>query len=477
MLIVALSLLSTFLNAQKARWPYALNDDSYGAGIPWQWGKDEAKYYPGYYSAKKDKKKDMYFHYQFMPFEAQQLMIMEVEDHPISILEIRIGYLPEGEKKAKQQVIYSKDNSQSMRVNRNIRNIEFKPTKNAKDVWIYFDKTDGNGRIASIALTDFPESYSPKINLFENEPFVDELLDMNDDALHESLGELLSPAGPVISSDGKTIYFTSMIKDIQKQIYDYKTTADEGVAKIFEAKLADDGRIAFAEQSLYNLDDKISTYSSIAGISQDEELMYINTMDADRKLHIYRVFVTKDKDGYSKYNLRKLKFGNYDNVSKYINEIMSQDKEYVIVTMWKKDKLYHKFGRDLYVAKKIKEDQYGEFIRLGDDINTIGDEVPGFLASDNKTLFFASDGHLGYGLMDIYVSQRLDDSWQNWSNPINLGPIINSEGTENYFIVDPKGEFAYVVKWGKDKEGFSDLFRIKIKPPKLEERVTQTIEP
>ncbi len=99
---------------------------------------------------------------------------------------------------------------------------------------------------------------------------------------------------------------------------------------------------------------------------------------------------------------------------------------------------------------------------MGDAINTTGAEIPCFLAADNKTLYFASDGHPGYGEKDIFVTQRLDDTWQNCGQPVNLGPRINSSGTENYFTLDPKGEYAYVIKWGKDKEGFSDLFRIKI---------------
>jgi len=477
LLSVVFTIYTTYSTAQKVRWPYELNDDSYGAGVPWKLGKDEAKYYAGYYSAKKDKKQNHYFHYEFMPFDAQQLMIMEVENHPVSIRNISIGYLPEGEKKAVQKEIYSKDEPQAMKVNRNIRNIGFKLTGNITEVWIYFETAEGNGRIAGIALTDFPEPYTPGINLLENDPFDDELLDMNEDAIYKDLGELLSPTGPVISNDGKTIYFTSMIKDLEKQIYDYQTTAEEGVAKIFKASIGDDGKIAYALPSNLNLEDRISRFSSIAAISDDQSVMYINTLDVDRNLHIYKVYTTKDEDGYAVFHRDKIKFDKYLNQSEYITETMSSDKEYIIVSCWKKDKHYAKFERDLYVARKIKEDQYGPFIRMGDDINTIGADLPCYLAADNKTLFFASNGHLGYGDKDIYVSRRLDDSWQNWSQPVNLGPRINSEGTENYFIIDARGEHAYLVKWGADEEGFSDLYRVKINPPKLEECLEQTLKP
>ena len=41
-----------------------------------------------------------------------------------------------------------------------------------------------------------------------------------------------------------------------------------------------------------------------------------------------------------------------------------------------------------------------------------------------KTLYFASKGHNGYGGYDIYVTERLDESWTNWSAPKNLGHAI-----------------------------------------------------
>ena len=51
---------------------------------------------------------------------------------------------------------------------------------------------------------------------------------------------------------------------------------------------------------------------------------------------------------------------------------------------------------------------------LGPQINTPLQELTPFLAPDNKTLFFSSNGLPGFGSRDIFVSERLDDSWNNW---------------------------------------------------------------
>ena len=476
LLSIALCFFVIQSHGQKVRWPYALNGNAFGAGVPAELGKGESILYPADYNAERDKEGNQYFHYQFMPIDAQQLMIMEVES-PGAILKVVLGHKMDKKSSITKEVIYT-GHPHKMETDFYIRNINFQIIKNITDVWIYFDfdHTKGMNRIAGVALTDFMEPYSPTINLFEKEPFGDELMDMNDDVMYPYYRHYFSPVNPQISEDNKYIYFSSMIKDLEKQIYDYQTTVDEGVEKIFKCTIGSDGKISMAEQSNYNLKDKISTHSSISSISQDNKVMYINTMDRDRNLHIYRVYTTKDKDDYTKYHYEKIKFGKYLNKSEYINDIMSFDQEYLIVTIWKKDKHYEKFERDLYVTRKTGKNQYGEFIRMGDDINTLGAEVPCFLAADNKTLYFASDGHLGYGKKDIYVSRRLDNTWQNWSQPVNLGPRINSGGTENYFIVNAKGEYAYVVKWDTDKKGFSDLFRVIIKSPKLEDKVEQTIK-
>lgn len=37
------------------------------------------------------------------------------------------------------------------------------------------------------------------------------------------------------------------------------------------------------------------------------------------------------------------------------------------------------------------------------------------------------------GSFDIFMSERLDDTWKNWSIPVNMGPAVNTDGRELYF--------------------------------------------
>jgi outer membrane protein OmpA-like peptidoglycan-associated protein len=102
-------------------------------------------------------------------------------------------------------------------------------------------------------------------------------------------------------------------------------------------------------------------------------------------------------------------------------------------------------GRDLYVAMATGERQFDVPINLGANINTPANEAAPTLAADGQTLYFASDRAGGQGGYDLYVTRRLDETWQHWSPPRNLGPDINTPGHENSITLDASGKFAYLV--------------------------------
>ncbi len=90
------------------------------------------------------------------------------------------------------------------------------------------------------------------------------------------------------------------------------------------------------------------------------------------------------------------------------------------------------------------------------------DEGTPYLAADMKTLYFSSDRIGSIGDNDIWMSVRLDDSWQNWSEPVNLGPEINTTGWDAYYTLDAKGEYAYMVS-NQDGFGKGDIVKVQLK--------------
>lgn len=126
---------------------------------------------------------------------------------------------------------------------------------------------------------------------------------------------------------------------------------------------------------------------------------------------------------------------------------------------------------DLYVSFLNDDGSWTKPEGLGPDLNTMYSEAAPFLASDSKTLYFASDRPGGEGNYDIYRTQRLDDTWKRWSEPVNLGRPINTPSFDAYYTVDASGEFAYMVS-EEESLGGSDIIRIRLKEEQRPDPVT-----
>ncbi|MBX2932670.1 MAG: OmpA family protein [Ferruginibacter sp.] len=120
------------------------------------------------------------------------------------------------------------------------------------------------------------------------------------------------------------------------------------------------------------------------------------------------------------------------------------------------------FDNDIYVSFLEGNDIWTAPKSLGKKINLPDyNEMSPFIAADGVTLYFASDRPGGIGEMDIWMSKRLDDSWTKWSDPVNVGKPINTEGSEAFFTLDAGGEYAYLTS-SDGAFGASDIVRVKL---------------
>lgn len=98
-------------------------------------------------------------------------------------------------------------------------------------------------------------------------------------------------------------------------------------------------------------------------------------------------------------------------------------------------------GADLWMVALNDQNQWGEVVNLGPTINTEGNEETPFLHPDNKTLYFISNGLIGLGSYDLFVTKQTDN--HEWGTPENLGYPINTPQREGGLFVDLAGEKAY----------------------------------
>lgn len=250
---------------------------------------------------------------------------------------------------------------------------------------------------------------------------------------------------PHISADGKTLYF---IRDGHEQ--------NENSQDIWYAELGEDGKWKPAQRAVNTLN--ASEANSVVSVSPDGNRLMVKGDYRRGKLH--------DK-GYSFSQLTKtgwnapkaIKIEHYSALDKglYDGACTSADEKVLIFSMCSTHK---GTDNDLYVSVKKEDGSYTHPQVLGANINTKGSmDFSPFLASDNHTLYFASDRPGGLGLTDIYKTTRLDDSFLNWSDPVNMGPKINSAGKEGYYTLDAKGTHAYMVS-DVNSIGLADIVTI-----------------
>lgn len=110
---------------------------------------------------------------------------------------------------------------------------------------------------------------------------------------------------------------------------------------------------------------------------------------------------------------------------------------------------------DIYVSNLDENGNWTQPKNLGATINTAGNEFSPFIHPDGKTLYFASEGHIGLGGMDLYVSYLENDT--AWSTPVNLGYPINTNGDEVGLIVNALGDYAYFSSQREGSQGL-DIF-------------------
>lgn len=116
-------------------------------------------------------------------------------------------------------------------------------------------------------------------------------------------------------------------------------------------------------------------------------------------------------------------------------------------------------GNDIYMSKKNDKDKWSEPVNLGSVINTEYDEEGVFMHPDGKTLYFSSKGHKTMGGYDIFKSEFKDGKW---SEPENIGYPINTTGDDVFFTISASGLHGYYSSAMPGGNGDQDIYMVTI---------------
>jgi peptidoglycan-associated lipoprotein len=118
-------------------------------------------------------------------------------------------------------------------------------------------------------------------------------------------------------------------------------------------------------------------------------------------------------------------------------------------------------GFDLYKATKLANGDFGNAVSLGGQINTPGNEMFPYIAPDGK-LFFASDGHPGFGKLDLFVAERTDKGWE----VKNLGSNINTVADDFGIFFTKYPTVGFLSSNREGGMGDDDIYYFEDKTPK-----------
>ena len=119
-----------------------------------------------------------------------------------------------------------------------------------------------------------------------------------------------------------------------------------------------------------------------------------------------------------------------------------------------------KGGSDIWTSRLQDNGVWTIPENLGAVINTKKSEMAPYIHPDGRTLYFSSDGHVGLGGMDLFVSRL--DSLGVWSKPVNLGYPVNSPEDEINIVVNAGGDKAYISSNQNNGYGGYDIFEFEL---------------
>jgi OmpA-OmpF porin, OOP family len=300
-----------------------------------------------------------------------------------------------------------------------------------------------------------PSSLDTSITLKEQkDKFITEATIVKVENMGFRINSELSELRPTVSADGNILFFICQDHPGNTKYGSVRNSQD-----IWYSVRDSSGKWSDAIHMGYPLNTY--HYNTVFWISPDNNRILIRNayVNGDYVGNGVSMSYLNKYGAWSKPEMLKIRnYGKYDRGQQY-GATMAHDGQTLLLYM---TEVKGSDLNDLYVCFLLKDGTWSEPKPLGKKINLPKyDEMTPYLAADGVTLYFSSNRPGGLGDNDIWMTRRLDSTWQKWSDPVNLGSPINTEDWDAFFTLDAGGEYAYLTT-STGGFGLSDIVRVKL---------------
>jgi outer membrane protein OmpA-like peptidoglycan-associated protein/tetratricopeptide (TPR) repeat protein len=319
-------------------------------------------------------------------------------------------------------------------------------------------KANGKYKESNIWMTKFSEMkpYDSRAVAFRNTPnYIDKIIEKGKkfNIQNLSINSEYSDFGSTMFNN-KLYFISSEEPGLLEKPYSW---SNEGFLNIYSSYINENG--SYLER--VELDDLNSKYhegvitfmadGNTAYFTRESyfEKEYEKSEDSKTKysqIYIYRA--SKKNGKWLSIESLKINDQNYSNK----NPMIGPKGEYLYFS----SNMPGGYGQyDIYKAKINEDGSIGDPLNLGQKINTEGQEGFPFMSED-KIIYFSSDGHLGLGGLDVFYSKNIDTKW---SNVRNVGIPVNSGADDFAFMIN--GDDGYISSNRPGGKGSDDIYAVK----------------
>jgi dipeptidyl aminopeptidase/acylaminoacyl peptidase len=245
-----------------------------------------------------------------------------------------------------------------------------------------------DSNIPIIANIDLPELLSKGL--------VVERLDTN-------VNSDFSEYNPLLSPDGKTLYFSR--KNHPENVGGISDKED-----IWYSELGADGKWSLAKNIGPQFNNNQPNFVNTVSATPDGKavVLLLGNKYLDKGKMLAGVSISSNVGGKWS-DPKALEIEDDYNYNEKANYFLANTRKSLLMSVEREDT---QGSRDLYVSFEKDDGKWTKPLNLGKSVNSVGEETAPFLASDDKTLYFSSNGFSGYGGSDVGLPHVFDHARQ-----------------------------------------------------------------